>query len=79
MGQFNAAATANGWDDVEKSTASIVALRGDALEILQSIPEDKQNDFALLCEHLERRFGQKYMEDQKVIEPSNSPWSSPIV
>ena len=58
--QFNAAAIANGWDEEEKATSLIISLRGDALDILQSIPEDKQ-DFKYLCENLERRFGDKYM------------------
>src|ERR1700712_1442050 len=58
--QFNAAAIANGWDEQEKATSLIISLRGDALDILQSIPENKQ-DFKYLCENLERRFGDKYM------------------
>lgn len=41
--QFEATAESNGWTDQEKATALILVLSGKALEILPSIPDDKQN------------------------------------
>ncbi|KAJ8957188.1 hypothetical protein NQ318_007750 [Aromia moschata] len=38
--QFEAAAKANGWTPQEMATSLVISLRGQALEILQSIPEE---------------------------------------
>uniref|UniRef100_T1I4L2 Retrotransposon gag domain-containing protein n=1 Tax=Rhodnius prolixus TaxID=13249 RepID=T1I4L2_RHOPR len=61
--QFNAAASANSWTERDKVTSLIVSLRGEALDILQSIPEAHRQDFGLLTGHLERRFGDRHMQE----------------
>ncbi|KAJ8951465.1 hypothetical protein NQ318_000159 [Aromia moschata] len=43
--QFEAAAKANGWTPQEMATSLVISLRGQALEILQSIPEEQQNNY----------------------------------
>ncbi|KAJ8954293.1 hypothetical protein NQ318_005876 [Aromia moschata] len=58
--QFEAAAKANGWTQ-EMATSLVISLRGQALEILQSIPEEQQNDYDRIVGALEIRYGHKYL------------------
>ncbi|KAJ8913587.1 hypothetical protein NQ315_013994 [Exocentrus adspersus] len=58
--QFEAATT-NGWDEQQKATELVLALRGKALQTLQDIPEEKQNDYFTVVGALELRFGSKYL------------------
>ncbi|KAJ8960146.1 hypothetical protein NQ318_003866 [Aromia moschata] len=51
--QFEAAARANGWTSQEMATSLVISLRGQALEILQSIPEEQQNDYDRIVGALE--------------------------
>ncbi|KAJ8932556.1 hypothetical protein NQ318_004710 [Aromia moschata] len=51
--QFEAAAKANGWTPQEMATSLVISLRGQALEILQSIPEEQQNDYDRIVGALE--------------------------
>ncbi|KAJ8937816.1 hypothetical protein NQ318_003720 [Aromia moschata] len=53
--QFEAAAKANGWTPQEMATSLVISLRGQALEILQSIPEEQQNDYGRIVRALEIR------------------------
>ncbi|KAJ8934750.1 hypothetical protein NQ318_004600 [Aromia moschata] len=59
--QFEAAAKANGWIPQEMATSLVISLRGQALEILQSIPEEQQNDYDRIVGALEIRYGHKYL------------------
>ncbi|KAJ8935812.1 hypothetical protein NQ318_023366 [Aromia moschata] len=59
--QFEAAAKANGWTSQEMATSLVISLRGQALEILQSIPEELQNDYDRIIGALEIRYGHKYL------------------
>ncbi|KAJ8939220.1 hypothetical protein NQ318_014921, partial [Aromia moschata] len=59
--QFEAAAKANGWTPQEMATSLVISLRGQALEILQSIPEEQQNDYDRIVGTLEIRYGHKYL------------------
>ncbi|KAJ8936420.1 hypothetical protein NQ318_014858 [Aromia moschata] len=59
--QFEAAAKANGWTSQEMATSLVISLRGQALEILQNIPEEQQNDYNRIVEALEIRYGHKYL------------------
>ncbi|KAJ8911883.1 hypothetical protein NQ315_012297 [Exocentrus adspersus] len=52
--------TTNGWDEHQKATELALALRGKALQTLQKIPEEKQNDYSTVGA-LELRFGSKYL------------------
>ncbi|KAJ8978059.1 hypothetical protein NQ317_015866 [Molorchus minor] len=62
MKQFDAAANANNWSEDEKATALIVSLRGDALEILQTLNKDKHKNYEDLVLQLEMRFGNKHLQ-----------------
>ncbi|KAJ8948844.1 hypothetical protein NQ318_013496 [Aromia moschata] len=53
--QFEAAAKANGWTSQEMATSLVLSLRGQALDILQSIPEEQQNDYDRIVGALEIR------------------------
>lgn len=53
--QFEAAVIANMWNAEEKATASIVALRSDALDSLQAIPVEDLSDYNILVSRLEMR------------------------
>ncbi|KAJ8952818.1 hypothetical protein NQ318_008139 [Aromia moschata] len=59
--QFEAAAKVNGWTSQEMATSLVIALRGQAPEILQSIPEEQQNDYDRIVGALEIRYGHKYL------------------
>ncbi|KAJ8946263.1 hypothetical protein NQ318_004632 [Aromia moschata] len=59
--QFEAAAKANGWTPQEMATSLVISPRGQALEILQSIPEEQQNDYDRIVGALEIRYGHKYL------------------
>ncbi|KAJ8915714.1 hypothetical protein NQ315_000648 [Exocentrus adspersus] len=59
--QCEAAATTNGWGEQQKATELVLALQGKALQTLQNIPEEKQNDYSTVVGALELRFGSKYL------------------
>ncbi|KAJ8962167.1 hypothetical protein NQ318_018124 [Aromia moschata] len=50
-----------GWTSQEMATSLVISLRGQALEILQSIPEEQQNDYDSIIGALEIRYGHKYL------------------
>lgn len=60
--QFEAAALSNGWSDVEKATALVIALRGPALELLQTVPVDQQRVYGTLVAALELRYGDQHRQ-----------------
>lgn len=59
--QFEMVAKGNGWDDGHTLTALTLALRGDALLILENLPEDRR-DLSSLIKALESRYGEKHLE-----------------
>ena len=59
--QFEAAAEANGWTDEEKALSLILALRSEALDALQDIPETDRGDFEKVVHHLELRYGDRHL------------------
>ncbi|KAJ8936966.1 hypothetical protein NQ318_015629 [Aromia moschata] len=59
--QFEAAAKANGWTSQEMATSLVISLRGQALETLQSIPEEQQHDYDRIVGALEIRYRHKYL------------------
>lgn len=60
--QFDAAAEVNGWTDEEKATALVLALRGPALELLQTVPESDQKNFGTLVKVMELRYGDNHVQ-----------------
>ncbi|KAG8238951.1 hypothetical protein J437_LFUL018760 [Ladona fulva] len=55
--QFEAASEANAWSPHEKAVALTVALRGEALYVLQARIAEDIGDYEELLRRLEMRFG----------------------
>ena len=66
--QFEAAATANLWEEEQKSTALVIALRGAALEIRQTLSEEDRNSYSALAAALELRFGDKHLKQVYAVQ-----------
>ncbi|ESO11223.1 hypothetical protein HELRODRAFT_183398 [Helobdella robusta] len=60
--QFEAAATSNCWNGKERSTALILALRGSAAEVLQTIPAENHFNYEVLVSALDLRYGEEHMK-----------------
>ncbi|KAJ8910062.1 hypothetical protein NQ315_013317 [Exocentrus adspersus] len=54
-------AVARNWREEDKATSLIAALRGEALEVLRTIPEASSN-YATLTSALERRYGDAHLQ-----------------
>ncbi|KAJ3662800.1 hypothetical protein Zmor_007127 [Zophobas morio] len=61
--QFEAAATANLWEEEQKATALLIVLRGAAVEILQTLSEEDISKYSVLTTALELRFGDKHLKE----------------
>lgn len=61
--QFDLIASANDWDDTTKAYQLTASLRGEAADILQTIPENKRADLFCLTSALELRYGEKHLKD----------------
>uniref|UniRef100_A0A6P7GJ60 Uncharacterized protein LOC114339534 n=1 Tax=Diabrotica virgifera virgifera TaxID=50390 RepID=A0A6P7GJ60_DIAVI len=62
MKQFESAARANGWSEKEKAVNLTIALRGDALDVLQTIAVEETDDFEQLKKRLNMRYGHEHLE-----------------
>ena len=60
--QFEAASKANGWTSKDKVVALTVAPRGDALNILQAIPEGEVDSYDHLVKRLDMRYGHEHLQ-----------------
>ncbi|ESO08416.1 hypothetical protein HELRODRAFT_169254 [Helobdella robusta] len=60
--QFEAAATSNCWNGKERATALILALRGSAAEVLQTIPAENHFNYEVLVSALDLRYGEEHMK-----------------
>lgn len=60
--QFEAAAKANRWAYSDKVTALILALRGEATAILETLSVEERTDYHQLVKRLEMRYGQANFE-----------------
>ncbi|ESN94169.1 hypothetical protein HELRODRAFT_163955 [Helobdella robusta] len=60
--QFEAAATSNCWNGKERTTALILALRGSAAEVLQTIPAENHFNYEVLVSALDLRYGEEHMK-----------------
>lgn len=58
--QFQIIRKAQGWSIGEAALHLAACLRGPATSVLGSVPTDKQTDFYVLTEALERRFGKSF-------------------
>ncbi|ESO00439.1 hypothetical protein HELRODRAFT_175870 [Helobdella robusta] len=59
--QFEVAATSNCWNGKERATALILALRGSAAEVLQTIPAENHFNYEFLVSALDLRYGEEHM------------------
>ncbi|ESN93936.1 hypothetical protein HELRODRAFT_180343 [Helobdella robusta] len=60
--QFEAAATSNCWNGKERATALILALRGSAAEVLQTIPAENHFNYEVLVSALDLRYSEEHMK-----------------
>ena len=61
--QFETVASRNGWDDDEKALELILALKGAAAGILETIPTSRRNNYSELMLALQRRFGDDHKRE----------------
>ncbi|KAJ8952229.1 hypothetical protein NQ317_010047 [Molorchus minor] len=62
--QFQLQKYLNTWTRSEKATAQTLALRGDAIDILQTLSPTQREDYLQLVKHLEMRYGETYLEHE---------------
>ncbi|ESO00299.1 hypothetical protein HELRODRAFT_176164 [Helobdella robusta] len=60
--QFEAAATSNCWNGKERATALIMALRGSAAEVLQTIPAENHFNYEVLVSALDLCYGEEHVK-----------------
>ncbi|GFX71304.1 uncharacterized protein TNCV_2453161 [Trichonephila clavipes] len=61
--QFSIISEANGWTEGVKARQLAASLRGEAAEILQTLPDTERLNLNSLYKALVLRFGQKYSKD----------------
>ncbi|GFX02677.1 uncharacterized protein TNCV_2011211 [Trichonephila clavipes] len=61
--QFCIISEANGWTEGVKACQLVASLRGEAAEILQTLPDTERLNLSSLYKALDLRFGQKYSKD----------------
>lgn len=69
--QFEAAAKAYQWTPSEKVLALILALRGEALDVLQAMPLEDQDNFDKVTSYFETRYGSTHLRQVHHIELKN--------
>lgn len=62
LSQFEAAAEGNLWSEREKARYLMLCLRGEATEVLRTIPTEHQQNYELLIEALEMRYGEAHLQ-----------------
>uniref|UniRef100_A0A6P7FEM3 Uncharacterized protein LOC114329531 isoform X2 n=1 Tax=Diabrotica virgifera virgifera TaxID=50390 RepID=A0A6P7FEM3_DIAVI len=60
--QFEAIATDNHWTEQEKAVSLTAALRGDAADILRSIPKGQEKCYQTLFTRLEKSYGDAHLQ-----------------
>ncbi|GFT19525.1 retrovirus-related Pol polyprotein from transposon 412 [Nephila pilipes] len=61
--QFSIVANGSDWDPVTKARQLAASLRGEAADVLRTVPEEEELNFEALTEALEQRFGEKCLKD----------------
>ena len=61
--QFETVASRNGWDDEEKALELILALKGVAAQILETMPASSRNNYTDLMAALQRKFGDEHKRE----------------
>ncbi|ESO13082.1 hypothetical protein HELRODRAFT_159686 [Helobdella robusta] len=76
--QFEAAATSNCWNGKERATALILALRGSAAEVLQTISAENHFNYEVLTPSTETKLPWIRLSKPFVIRNSSNPFSCQI-
>ena len=58
--QFETVVSRNGWDGAEKALKLILALKGAAAGILETLPTSRRNNYNELMVALQRKFGDEH-------------------
>ncbi|GFU53204.1 uncharacterized protein TNCV_2952491 [Trichonephila clavipes] len=66
--QFSIIFEANGWTEGAKACQLAASLRGEAAEVLQTLPDTEQLNFCSLYNAMDLRFGQKYSKDYACLQ-----------
>ncbi|GFT72300.1 uncharacterized protein TNCV_3608691 [Trichonephila clavipes] len=61
--QFSIISEANGWTEGAKACQLAASLRGEATEVLQTLPDTERLKLSSLYNALDLRFGQKYSKE----------------
>ena len=69
--QFETIAAANGWSRGEMASTLVVALRGNAAEVLQMVPQSELGSYERIMEALHRRFGSEHKKQIYQMEAIN--------
>ncbi|GFV91172.1 uncharacterized protein TNCV_896931 [Trichonephila clavipes] len=66
--QFSIISEANGWSEGVKACQLVASLRGEAAEVLQTLPDTEQLNLNSLYNALDLRFDQKYSKDYACLQ-----------
>lgn len=61
--QFDTVASKNGWSSEETAIELILALKGTAAEVLETVPVDSRNDYNVIMTALQRKYGGEHKKD----------------
>lgn len=66
--QFETIASQNMWNNSEKTVALILALKGSAADVLQTVGENDRTSYDGVMETLKRRFGSEHLRQMRYLE-----------
>ncbi|XP_073847838.1 uncharacterized protein [Musca autumnalis] len=61
--QFETLAARDSWNDNDKAVSLLMALKGDAADVLQSIPAASRNNYGDIMAALERKYGSEHKQE----------------
>ncbi|XP_073811775.1 uncharacterized protein [Musca autumnalis] len=61
--QFETLAARDSWNDNDKAVSLLMALKGDAADVLQSIPAASRNNYRDIMAALERKYGSEHKQE----------------
>ncbi|GFU53115.1 uncharacterized protein TNCV_3098981 [Trichonephila clavipes] len=69
--QFSIISEANGWTEGVRASQLAASVRGEAAEVLQTLPDTERLNLNSLCHALDLRFGQKYSKNYERLADEN--------
>ncbi|XP_058984141.1 uncharacterized protein LOC131804903 [Musca domestica] len=66
--QFETASSRNSWNDSDKAVALLLALKGSATDVIQSIPVASRNNYEDVIAALERKYGGEHKRNIYLME-----------